>query len=157
MAQVIVGAGGGIILDPGQVRNQEISSATGDQLQYFKVQHKLKPHTTFGTAIGGTPTAYEVPVYVADGAGVVLGFHGKLNAAGSSTSVTIDIKKNGTSISTGGTGITIGNTTAKIDGTVATATFAAGDVLSLAISGTFTGAQGPWACISLYETVTTTT
>jgi len=149
--------GATFVLDPGQVRNQEISAVTTDQIQYFKVQHKLKPHTTFGTAIGGTPSAYEVPVYVADGPGVILGFHAKLNAAGSSTAIVVDIKKNGTSISTGSAGISIGNTTTKQDGTLATATFAAGDVLSLIISGTFTGAQGPWACISLYETVTTTT
>lgn len=147
--------GGTAAFDPGSIRNQEVSSATGDQIQYFKVQHKLKPHTTFNTAIGGTPSAYEIPVYVADGAGVILGFHAKLNAAGGSTAVTVDIKKNGSSIST--SVISIGNSTSKVDGTVSTSTFAAGDVLSLVIGGTFTGAQGPWACISLYETVTTTT
>ena len=149
--------GASIALDPGQVRNQEISSATGDQIQYFKTQNKLKPSSRFNTAIGGTPSAFEEPVYVADGAGVILGFHAKLNAAGGSTAVVVDIKKNGTSISTGSAGISIGNTTAKQAGTLATSTFAAGDVLSLVISGTFTGAQGPFAWISLYEMVTTTT
>ena len=144
--------GAAISLDPGQVGNQEISSTNTKAIQYFKLQPWVKPWTNFATAIAGTPSAREEVVYVASGAGVILGFHAKLHAAGGSTAVTVDIKKNGSSIATGSTPIAIGNTTAVVDGTVATSTFAAGDEISLALAGTFTGAQGPYAWISLYET-----
>ena len=142
--------GASISLDPGSVRNQEISSLPANAIQYFKLQPWVKAATRFATAIGGTPSSYEEIVYVASGAGSILGFHAKLNAAGGSTAVVVDVKKNGTSIST--STISIGNTTNVVDGTVSTANFAAGDVISLAISGTFTGAQGPYAWVSLYET-----
>ncbi len=142
--------GGGITLDPGQVRNQEINSDPANAIQYFKLQPWLKPATRFNTALAGTPVAYSDIAYVASGPGVILGFHAKLHAAGGSTAVTVDIKKNGTSIAT--SPISIGNNTNVVDGTVSTSTFVAGDEISLVLAGTMTGAQGPYAWVSLYET-----
>ena len=139
----------------GAIGDTQISNQTSDIINYVKLQPWQHKGTTFGTVIGGTPSAAEYVVLVADGPGTILGFHAKLNAAGVSTAVTVDIKKNGSSIST--STISIGNSTAKADGTVSSASFTTGDVISLALAGTMTGAQGPYAWVSYTMTAAPTT
>ena len=138
---------GQILLDPSQVKDQHVSGAPNDAIQYYKVRPWLQKSTDFGTVVGGTPSASEKIVYIADGPGTINGFHAKLHAAGVSTAITVDIKKNGASIATAP--ISIGNSTAVTDGTLTSSSFVAGDEITLALAGTFTGAQGPCAWVNI--------
>ena len=140
---------GAFLPDPSTIKNLHISGVSADAISYYKVSPWIEKGTNFATAIGGTPSGREEIVYICKGPGNILGFHAKLNAAGVSTAVTVDLKKNGTPISTAA--IAIANSTAVSDGTVPSPAFVAGDVLSLALAGTFTGAQGPYAWVSLFE------
>lgn len=117
------------------------------------VRHIFKPSTDFGLAIGATPTAAERIIYTASGTATVLGFHGLVNADGSSASITMDLKKNGVSILS--SAITLTNTTGDrtpVDGVLTSPTLAAGDVLSVALAvSSSTGMQGPFAWAAIEE------
>ena len=142
---------GTITLDAGTVTNDTISSAAA--IDADKMQHVYSAGTGFGFVIGGTPTAREEIVYVAKQAGTIRGFHCLLNVDGSSTSITFDLKKNGSSILTGVVTITdsTGNRVVQ-DGTLSSTTLAADDVLSIAMAvSSSTGAQGPYAWVDIEE------
>jgi hypothetical protein len=83
----------------------------------------------------------------------VRAFNALLNVDGSSTSITFDLKKNGTAMLS--SVITITNTTGDrvvTAGTLSVTTFAADDVLSISMTvSSSTGAQGPFAWIELEE------
>jgi len=142
---------GTITLDAGTVTNDTISSAAA--IDADKMQHVYSAGTGFGFVIGGTPTDREEIVYVAKQAGTIRGFHCLLNVDGSSTSITFDLKKNGSSILTGVVTITdsTGNRAVQ-DGTLSSTTLAADDVLSIAMAvSSSTGAQGPYAWVDIEE------
>jgi len=146
-----ISSSGKTILDAGQVTNTHISSAAADAIGADKLAQWRDPDTDFGFAIGATPSAFEAQIYVAKGSGTIRGFHGRVNAGGGSTSITMTLKKNGSSISS--SPVTIGASTTTVqDGTLSSTTFVAGDYFSIAMAGTFTGAQGPYAWMSLVET-----
>lgn len=144
----------GILTYPsGQITNEHVSSSAA--IDSDKLQHLHKAYTNFALAIGGTPAAREEIVYVCEAAtATVRGFHCLLNVDGSSTSVTFDLKKNGSSILSGVVTITdsTGNRAVQ-DGTISNAALVAGDVLSiqLAVSSS-TGASGPFAWAEIDET-----
>lgn len=137
----------------GQITNEHISSSAA--VDSDKLQHLHKAYTNFDLAIGGTPAAREEIVYVCEAAtATVRGFHAMLNDTGTSTSVTFDLKKNGTTILTGVVTIVHGDADKSIhDGTLANAALVAGDILSiqLAVSSS-TGAQGPFSWVEVDET-----
>ncbi len=142
---------GSITLDAGSVTDQHVSSNAA--LDADKMQHVYSAGTGFGFVIGGTPTAREEIVYVAKQAGTIRGFHCLLNVDGSSTSITFDLKKNGSSILSSVVTITdsTGNRVVQ-DGTLSSTTLAADDVLSIAMAvSSSTGAQGPYAWIDIEE------
>lgn len=118
---------------------------------------KYKPSyvkgTNFALAIGATPVAREEIVHVCRAAGTIRSFIATLNAGGSSTSITFDLKVNGASVLTGVVTYTNsdGNRAIKT-GTIATAPVAAGDVVSIAMAvSSSTGAQGPYAELGITE------
>lgn len=145
---------GTLQLDAGSVTNEHISSSASNIIDSDKLQHLHKAGTHFDLAIGGTPAAREEIVYVCEAAtATVRGFHCLLNVDGSSTSVTFDLKKNGSSILS--SVVTITNTTgdrAVQDGTISNAALVAGDVLSIALAvSSSTGASGPYAWVEIDE------
>jgi len=142
--------GGRLQMDAGQISDAHVNSAAG--ITVDKQHHAYMPGTSFGFVIGGTPTTREEIVHVAAAAGVIRSFSALLNDTGTNTSITFDLKKNGVSVLSAVVTITHGQTDREIvAGTITTTTFAAGDVLSIAMTVTSsTGAQGPraWAGIS---------
>jgi hypothetical protein len=141
MAQVA----GTLSLNAGAVTDQLFSTAVGDALTAAKVQHVYKALTAMGFAIGGTPTTREEVVFVASGTGTVLFFKAGLVATGSSTSITFDLKKNGSSILTSVITVTNANSARQIqDASISSSSFVDEDVFSIAMTvSSSTGAQGP--------------
>ena len=143
--------GGTFTLEAGTVVNESIASSAA--IDADKMQHVYKPGTGFGFVIGGTPTTREEIVFVASQAGTIRGFGCLLNDTGTSANITFDLKKNGTTMLS--SVVTITNATADKAvqaGTLSTTTFAADDVLSIAMAvSSSTGAQGPFAFIELEE------
>lgn len=143
---------GTITYPNGEIVNEHISSSAA--IDSDKLQHLHKAGTCFALAIAATPVAREEIVYVCEAsAAVVRGFHALLNDTGTSTSVTFDLKKNGTTILSGV--VTIAHTDADKtvkDGSFASTALVAGDILSiqLAVSSS-TGAQGPYAWAEIDE------
>jgi len=133
------------IVDGDISRSAAISSST--------MQHSYVRYSTQGIAIGSTPTTKEEIVHVASGVGTVTGFHAMLNACGSSSSMTVDLKKNGTTMLS--SVITLTNATGnrtEVDATLASTAITTGDVLSVSWTvSSSTGAQGPVARLSIIE------
>ena len=137
----------------GQITNEHVSSSAA--IDSDKLQHLHKKGTNFALAIGGTPAAYEEIVYVCEAAtAAVRGFHALLNDTGTGTSVTFDLKKNGTTMLSSVVTITdAGADRAVSDGTLSATALVAGDVLSIVLAQTATtGAQGPFAWVEIDET-----
>ena len=143
--------GGTFTLEAGVVVNESIASSAA--IDADKMQHVYKPGTGFGFVIGGTPTTREEIVFVASQAGTIRGFGALLYDTGTSTSITFDLKKNGSTVLSGV--VTITNATADRAvqaGTLSVTSFAADDVLSISMAvSSSTGAQGPFAFIELEE------
>lgn len=146
--------GGTVTFGENEVPASAIAGSASSPVDCDKLQHLRRPGTNFGFVIGGTPTTREEIVFVAATAGTIRGFHALLNADGSSTSIAFDLKKNGTTVLS--SPITITNTTGDrtvADGTLSVTTFAADDVLSIAMTvSSSTGAQGPYAWAEIEET-----
>jgi hypothetical protein len=143
--------GGTFTLEAGVVTNESIASGAG--IDADKMQHTYKPGTNFGLVIGGTPTTREEIVFVASQAGTIRGFNALLNDTGTSSNITFDLKKHGSTVLSGV--VTITNATADRSvqaGTLSATTFAADDVFSISMAvSSSTGAQGPFAWIELEE------
>jgi hypothetical protein len=144
---------GTFVPDSGSLTNDHIANTT--DIDSDKLEHLHKRGTNFALAIGGTPAAREEIVYVCEAAtATVRGFHALLNVDGSSTSVTFDLKKNGTTILSGV--VTITNSTGDrvvVDGTISNSALVAGDVLSIQLAvSSATGASGPYAWAEIDET-----
>lgn len=124
-------------------------------IQSTKLEHMQKPRTNFAKAIGDTPATREEIVFVASKACSLKGFHCLLNVTGTSTSITFDVKKNGTSILSSTVTITDTTTDAAVqDGTLSAnpTSLAIDDVISIAMTVTSsTGAQGPFAWCDIEE------
>lgn len=143
---------GTLVIDNGVISDAHV--ATSAAIDSDKLQHLHKKGTNFALAIGGTPAAREEIVYVCEApTAVVRGFHALLNDTGTSTSVTFDLKKNGTTMLSSVITIThSASDRAVSDGTLASTSLVAGDVLSIALAQTATtGAQGPYAWVEVDE------
>lgn len=138
---------GALTFDNESVRNEHFSSNTTYALDADKMQHIYHAGTNFGLEYNATPAAKVFVVYVATAAGTIRGFHGMLYDSGTSTSITFDLKKNGTTVLSSPITIVHGDGDRTVlDGTLSVTTFATDDVFTvhLATSST-TGAQGPYA------------
>ncbi len=142
----------------GSIKNNHISNVAADIISVDKVAPLFTPSTNLGFAIGATPTTREEILYVAKGAGTIRGFHALLNVDGSSTGITVDLKKNGTTVISAPVALTDSTgDRVSVAGTITVPAFVAGDVLSVAmIVTTSTGAQGPHAWAVLTETAVPT-
>lgn len=112
-----------------------------------KTRHLHSKGTEFGLAVGGTPVASHRMIYTARAAGTVRNFAALCWDTGTSASVTLDLKKNNSSILSAP--VTITNaTTDKVPqvGTISIAPYVAGDIFTvdLAVSSS-TGMTGPFA------------
>jgi len=120
-----------------------------------KMRHLHKPGTAFGFAIGTAPTAKEEIIFVAKGDALVRNFAALLYDTGTSTSVTFDLKKNGTTILSSVVTITHSESDkVPVVGTLASSPteLVAGDILSIALAqSSNTGAQGPFAWAEIEE------
>ena len=112
-----------------------------------KLEHVYKDTENFNFLIGDTPTTKEVILFKADKAGTIDDCGAGLNDSGTSTSITFDLKKNG---STGilASAITVVHGTGdrvEVAGSIASGAYASGDVVSCIMTVTSsTGAQGPF-------------
>lgn len=144
---------GPIVFDQGVIENQHISGSAA--IDADKMQHIHSVGENFGLEYNATPVAKVFIVYVAKGTGTLRGFHAMLHDTGTSTSVTFDLKKNGTTVLSGVITIVHGDADKSIhDGTISVPSFVADDVFTvhLAVSSS-TGAQGPWAYAEFEENV----
>ena len=144
--------GGQFQPDAGFLRDQHVNSAAA--IAATKMQHAYKAETNFALKIGDTPVTSERLVHVASQAGTVSSFNALLNAVGSASSMTFDLKKNGTSILSAPITVSSASDTDRqvVTATIASPTFVAGDVFSIAlVVSTSTGAQGPFAWAGIIE------
>ena len=143
--------GGVLTLESGSVTNDTV--ATSAAIDADKMQHCYKPGTNFNTAIGGTPATREEIVFVASQAGTIRAFNALCNDTGTAASVTFDLKKNGTTMLSSTVAITNATTDKAVQtGTLSVTTFAADDILSIALTvSTSTGMTGAYAWIELEE------
>lgn len=150
MASKITGT---LTLDNGTVENDHFSSVAAKALDADKVQPYFVKGTALGFAIGATPTTREEIVHVVTVAGTIRGFHALLNDTGSSTGITFDLKKNGTTCLAAPVSITNSDADRAVqDGSLSVTSLAIDDVLSISMTvTTSTGAQGPYAWVVLEE------
>lgn len=144
---------GDLTIAPGSVTNNMFSNSSSHVLEASKQKHVYKGWTNFDLAKSATPVAREEIVHVCTAAGTIRGFHCLLTVDGSSTSVTFDLKKNGSSILTGVVTITDSTGDGVVqDGTLSNTSVAADDILSIALAvSSSTGAQGPFAWVDVEE------
>lgn len=140
-------------LTPGTDSIRDAHLKANADIKVEKMRHAYTLGTRFGFAIAATPTSRHEIVHTVNAAGEVRGFHALLNATGSSTSIAFDLKKNGVSILS--SVVTVTNSQAArevVDGVLSSVAVVAGDVLSIEMTvSTSTGAQGPWAWVTLHE------
>lgn len=136
-------------LPAGSVSNREMSNTSGNEVTVDKLWHVYKATERFGLKIGDTPTTQEPILFQADHAGK-LGdaISASMNVAGSSASVSFDVKKNGTTVLSAAMVYVHGlGNRGQIAGAFASAaaqSYAIGDVISCAVTATTTtGTQGP--------------
>ena len=143
--------GGTFTLEAGVVTNESVASNAA--IDADKMQHCYKPGTNFGFTTTGTPTSRHEIVFVASQAGTVRGFGCLLLDTGSSTSITFDLLKNGTTMLSSVFTITNATAYGQVQGVVPSVTsFAADDRISInmAVSSS-TGAQWPFAFVEIEE------
>lgn len=142
---------GTFVPDTASVKNDHIDPTT--EIDSGKLKHIHRAKSNFALAIGGTPATYEEVVFIAATAGTIKGFMVTLTDTGTSTDIDFDLKKNGTTVLSAVVNFTHsdGDGTVK-DGTLSVTSFAADDVISIAMTVTSaTGAQGPFAEALLEE------
>lgn len=145
---------GTVTFSDNEISPNAIGGSASNPIDCDKLQHLRRPGTNLGFAIGATPTTREEIVFVAATAGTIRGFHALLNDTGTSTSITFDLKKNGTTVLSSVITVVHGTGDRVVsDGTLSVTTFAADDVLSIAMTvSSSTGAQGPYAWAEIEET-----
>lgn len=141
-------------LSAGSIYDRHISSSAA--IGADKQKHAYEPTTNFGLESSATPAAKTFVLRQCQGAGTLRAFYAGLVAGGSSTSITFDLKKNGTTVLS--SVVTVANTDgnySRVAGTISTASYSAGDVFTvvLATSST-TGATGPYATAVFEENTT---
>lgn len=144
---------GSLIVDDGTIKNRHVSNNSADIIAAQKVEHVYKAFTNFDLPIGGTPSAREEIVFVASGAGTILGFHAVCDDTGTSADVSFDLKKNGTTTLTGAINITNADSDGEVkDGTLSGTSFVADDIFSIALTtSSTTGMTGPFAWAEFEE------
>jgi hypothetical protein len=133
------------------VLNADISS--GANISASKVQQHKMISSDFGLDPDDTPAAKTKLVYVAQQSATLTTFRAMLADTGTSTDVSFDLKKNGTTVLTATVDITNSETdNTMYAGTITTTGLSSGDVLTVELSITSsTGALGPYCEITLND------
>lgn len=137
--------GGTLTLPAAIIGDEEVNSAS--PLGMTKTRHLHAKGTNFGLALSGTPVTRTELLYVASAAGVIREFFALLADDGSSTSITVDLQKNGVTVLSAPISLThsTGNGVA-VYGTISVPTYVAGDRFMVVMTvSSATGAQGPFA------------
>lgn len=134
------------------ITGSDISSTaaiTADMIYYvFSEQHDFNLSNT------ATPVSATVHIKWCNSAGVITGVHARVVTPGSSASVTVDVKKNGTTILSSPITLTNSSTAnTRYDGTVSVSTFNADDYITAVLTvSSSTGMQGVAVWVNGYET-----
>lgn len=140
-----------IQIPPGSIGNAHLSNQAGDIIDASKVQPNVQPWSNMGFAIGASYTTGEHPIYTAIGGETIRGFHVQMTST-TSTSITVDLFKNGVSILSSVLTFNTTATRAVQDGTLSSTSLASGDQLSVKITvSTATGSNHAraWCNITL--------
>ena len=150
---VVCAMGADLRLPSGVVGDREVTSSDGQQISSTKLYNEYEDTERFGHVIGGTPTTQEVILFTAQKAGTIVEVGAGLNDSGTSTNVTYDLKKNGTTMLTGAISVVHGTgDRVTVNGTLASADYDDGDVISVLCTATSTtGAQGPFIAVKRRE------
>lgn len=138
-----------LILYP--VLNADISS--GANISASKVQQHKMISSDFGLDPDDTPVAKTKLVYVAQQSATLTTFRAMLADTGTTTDVSFDLKKNGTTVLTA----TVDITDSQVDntmyaGTITSTSLSAGDVVTVELAVTSsTAALGPYCEITLND------
>lgn len=136
------------------IDGSDISSAPTNLIPASAIQYPFSKTENFGKKIGDTPVTAEFLEWQANSAGQITGFHAWVETPGSSASVTIDLKKNGTTVCGGGP-ITLTNATTagtRVNGSVTVPSFVAGDRFSMSmVVSSSTGMAGVAATMNGVE------
>lgn len=119
------------------ITNAAIQGAAG--IDSSKLDHRFRKHY----AISGSAASVTIPLHVARAAGVINSIEaGSIVVCTSTATVTVDLKKNGTSVLSGGTPITLNSSNTvrvAVSGTITTTTYVDGDFFELVIVATAGG------------------
>lgn len=143
---------GGLALITYPIDGGDVSSAPTTKIPASSMQHTYLKETDFGYKLADTPSGtVERFVHMANGAEVIQGFYCGCVDTGTSSSMTFDLLKNGSSILAAA--VTVANTDpdrTKKSGTVTSVTLADNDILTIKlITYSATGVSGPFAQVSV--------
>jgi hypothetical protein len=139
----------GFRLPAGSVTNREVSNTAGVEIEASKLWHLDAETCNFDLESTATPTTQTKTLFQAHKAGKLTDdVSASLYDSGTSTAVTFDVKKNGSTIMSAAISVVHGTgDRVPVAGTWtsdAARTYAAGDVISCTVTATSTtGAQGP--------------
>lgn len=141
-------------LPSGCVDDEAMSSVSGKETSLLKQRHLIRKEMRYGLAIGATPVTTTEMITRAKAAGNLRNFTAMLNVAGSASSMTFDLKKNGTTVLSAPITITnaTGNQTPVAGSFAGSVAYVAGDIFTTVLTvTTSTGAQGPYADVEFDE------
>lgn len=145
---------GGVKFVTAPVTGNDVSPQTGDLIKANALQYGFRKLTNFNLGVADTPVTKTVFLFQADSNGYITGFNANVITPGSSASVTVDLKKNGTSILSAV--ITMTNATpaaTKQAATISSSSYSAGDWFEAVLTvSSSTGMQGVNAWVNGYET-----
>jgi hypothetical protein len=109
--------------------------------------------TTFGGTQSTTPTNATAWLFTADSAGVLQGFHAAVKTPGSAASVTVDLKKNGSTVLSAVITLTNGSTSEQIySASFSSVTYNIGDYFEAVLTvSSSTGMAGVHAWVNSIE------
>lgn len=143
----------GVSVPNSSFNDDQIAQTPGKEIDADKLEHSYRAWSNLATAIGSAPSAREEVVWVARQAGTIREFFAMLNGACTTGTISFDLKKNGTTMLSA----TVDFTNADAAKSVKTGTFsgaqtyAAGDVLSIAVTVSSGDGTGPYACATVDE------
>jgi hypothetical protein len=148
----LVVSGGAFSAPSASIGNSQIKS--DDQVDAEKLEHQHR--IVLAQVHGSAASAERRPVHVAIGAGQIQAVKaGCVVACTGNAAITVDVKKNGTTVLTGTITVDSGDAAyALVAGTVASAAYVAGDVLEVVVTvaaGSGVLGQGLFVVIDVFE------
>lgn len=147
-------SGGDLTLPSASVGDEQVKTpgASESPIDADKLQHLYKPGTNFGNAIGATPSTREEVVFVASANGLIRSVHAMMNDTGTTGSVSVDLKVNGSSVLSSAFTVSSADADRAIkDGTISSGTVVAGDVVSISATASAPDGSGLFAWVEIEE------